>query len=85
MDEELKRLEKALQHTTENLYRFLKEIFGSEDDPRAVELLRLTSLKEVAEDALVTHMLDTMPMEDENNIPPPPPKPDHGKNDRFIH
>lgn len=85
MDEELKRLEKALQQTTENLYRFLKEIFGKEDDPRAIELLRLTSLKEVAEDALVTHMLDTMPMEEENNIPPPPPKPENGKNNRFIH
>ena len=74
MDNEMKRLDTAFKQATENLMTFLRETFGREDDPRAIELLRLTSLKEVAEDALVTHMLDTMDL-DEGESEPPPPSP----------
>lgn len=83
MDKELERLEESLRQASDNLMRFLRELFGEEEDPRALELLRLTSKKEVAEDALVTYLLDTMPL-DELEGPPhgmPPAAPPGG----FLH
>ena len=64
MDKELDRLEEALRQASDNLMRCLRELFGTEEDPRALELLRLTSKKEVAEDALVTYLLDNMPLDE---------------------
>ena len=80
MDKELERLEEALRQASDNLMRLLRDLFGAEDDPRALELLRLTSKKEVAEDALVTYLLDNMPL-DELEEPPhgmPPVSPPVG-------
>ena len=86
MDKELERLEDSLRQASDNLMGLLRELFGAEDDPRALELLRLTSKKEVAEDALVTYLLDTMPLDDleEGTPPPPPPPKDRPKGD-FLH
>jgi hypothetical protein len=86
MDDEMKRLDTAFKQATENLMAFLRETFGKEDDPRAIEMLRLTSLKEVAEDALVTYMLDTMDLEEASEPPPPTVrKPSSGNGERFLH
>ena len=86
MDDDLKRLEETLRQANENLMRLLRELFGSEDDPRALELLRLTSQKEAAEDALVTHLLDTIPLDEVEPIPPPAkPEPAPRLSDRFVH
>jgi hypothetical protein len=85
MDKELERLEESLRQASDNLMRFLRELFGAEDDPRALELLRLTSKKEVAEDALVTYLLDTMPLDDLGEGPPPPQFPPDPPSGGFLH